>query len=546
MGEIPLMTEQRLVRDQRHRARDRLAAASLAGRVLRARPRQDALVGQAPVLGAGDSRIAARGSTSSSIRRTTSISASTAAARCPSRRCSRRSGCPTRTSSSTSSPSTPSIWARRARRLDLVPERLRGEVARFDLVGKDGKVLVQKDKRITARHIRELAEGGVKKIAVPNDYIVGRTLAHNIVNKDTGEIIASANDEITDELLTTLLDAGVSTIQTIYVNDLDQGAVHRAYAEDGRHARPDGRAHRHLSHDASRRAADRGRGRGAVPRPVLQRGALRPVAGRTHEVQPSRRPQRADRPGHADQRRHHRGHQDPGRAAQWTRRDRRHRSPRQPPRALGRRARGKPVPLGSGARRARGQGAPRPGREREPASARPDQRQADLGGDQGVLRKLAAFAVHGPDQPAVGNHAQAPRLRARSGRSHARARRLRSARRASDALWTRLPDRDAGRPEHRPDQLAGAVRAHQRVRFPRDAVSQGGQRQGDRRDPLSVRHRGRRVRDRAGQCDSSTRPASSRTSWCPAAARTSSCCRRPTRSSSWTWRRRRSCRWRRR
>src|SRR5476649_24976 len=82
--------------------------------------------------------------------------------------------------------------------LDLVPERLRGEVARFDLVGKDGKVLVQKDKRITARHIRELADGGVKKIAVPNDYIVGRTLDENIVNKDTGEIVASANDEITD------------------------------------------------------------------------------------------------------------------------------------------------------------------------------------------------------------------------------------------------------------------------------------------------------------------------------------------------------------
>jgi DNA-directed RNA polymerase subunit beta len=108
--------------------------------------------------------------------------------------------------------------------LDLVPERLRGEVARFDLVGKDGKVLVQKDKRITARHIRELAEGGVKKITVPNDYIVGRMLAENIVNKDTGEIIASANDEITDELLETLLEAGVAHIHTIYVNDLDQGA----------------------------------------------------------------------------------------------------------------------------------------------------------------------------------------------------------------------------------------------------------------------------------------------------------------------------------
>src|SRR5499427_7169805 len=107
--------------------------------------------------------------------------------------------------------------------MDLVPERLRGEVARFDLVGKDGKVLVQKDKRITARHIRELAEGGVKKITVPNDYIVGRTLAENIVNNDTGEILASANDEITDDLLAKLLEAGTAKIHTIYVNDLDQG-----------------------------------------------------------------------------------------------------------------------------------------------------------------------------------------------------------------------------------------------------------------------------------------------------------------------------------
>src|SRR6184192_1678700 len=113
--------------------------------------------------------------------------------------------------------------AKKGSHMDLVPERLRGEVARFDLVGKDGKVLVQKDKRITARHIRDIAEGGVKKIAVPNDYIVGRMLAENIVNKDTGEIVASANDEITDELLAKLLEAGVAKVHTIYTNDLDQG-----------------------------------------------------------------------------------------------------------------------------------------------------------------------------------------------------------------------------------------------------------------------------------------------------------------------------------
>ncbi|MHB8495581.1 MAG: DNA-directed RNA polymerase subunit beta, partial [Casimicrobiaceae bacterium] len=57
--------------------------------------------------------------------------------------------------------------------LEFVPERLRGEMARFDVVGKDGKVIVQKDKRITARHLRDLTEGGAKRIAVPTDYVVG-------------------------------------------------------------------------------------------------------------------------------------------------------------------------------------------------------------------------------------------------------------------------------------------------------------------------------------------------------------------------------------
>ena len=277
------------------------------------------------------------------------------------------------------------------------------------------------------------------------------------------------------------------------------GPVHRADAEERRHARPVRGEGRDLPDDASGRAADRGRGRGAVPRPVLRRGALRPVRRRPHEVQPPRRPQRADRPGHAHQRGHHRGHPHPRRAAQRPRRDRRHRSPRQPSRALGRRARGEPVPLGPGARRARGQGAARPGREREPAAARPDQREADLGGDQGVLRQLAAFAVHGPDQSAVRDHAQAPRLGARARRPDARARGLRSPRRASDALRSRLPDRDAGRPEHRPHQLARAVCAHERVRLPRDAVPQGRRQQGHRRDPLPVGDRGRPVRRRAGE-----------------------------------------------
>jgi DNA-directed RNA polymerase subunit beta len=107
---------------------------------------------------------------------------------------------------------------------ELVPERLRGEVARFDFADKHGKVIVPKDKRITAKYIRDLDEAGVKKHTVPEDFIVGRTIAQNVVDASTGEILANANEEITESLLAKLMEAGVEDLKTLYVNDLDRGA----------------------------------------------------------------------------------------------------------------------------------------------------------------------------------------------------------------------------------------------------------------------------------------------------------------------------------
>src|SRR5512139_765452 len=106
---------------------------------------------------------------------------------------------------------------------EVVPERLRGEIARFDILNKAGKVIVAMDKRITARHIREIAEDGITKLAVGEDFLLGRVLAHNVVDKDSGEVIANANDEITETVLGKLQEAGVVKINTLYINDLDQG-----------------------------------------------------------------------------------------------------------------------------------------------------------------------------------------------------------------------------------------------------------------------------------------------------------------------------------
>jgi len=105
----------------------------------------------------------------------------------------------------------------------IKPERLKGETARFDIVGKDGQVIIAKDKRITVKHIRDLEAAGIKKLAVENDFVLGRTVASNIVDKETGEIIAHANDEITETLLEKLVEAKVASFETLYTNDLDHG-----------------------------------------------------------------------------------------------------------------------------------------------------------------------------------------------------------------------------------------------------------------------------------------------------------------------------------
>ncbi|HHH36360.1 MAG TPA: DNA-directed RNA polymerase subunit beta [Gammaproteobacteria bacterium] len=107
--------------------------------------------------------------------------------------------------------------------LDIVPERLRGETLTFDIKGPRGKVIVEAGRRVTARHIREMDKAGITRFEVPREYVIGKTIAHDVVDQDTGEIIAEANAEITAELLDRLMEAGLKELKILYVNELDCG-----------------------------------------------------------------------------------------------------------------------------------------------------------------------------------------------------------------------------------------------------------------------------------------------------------------------------------
>jgi len=107
-------------------------------------------------------------------------------------------------------------------KMQLVPERLRGDTATFDIkLGR--KLIVEEGRRITAKHVRDMGKSTVNKLAVPTEYLEGKILAHDVIDTETGELLAAANAELTLELIEALIAAGISEIRTLFVNDLDRG-----------------------------------------------------------------------------------------------------------------------------------------------------------------------------------------------------------------------------------------------------------------------------------------------------------------------------------
>ncbi|MEN8130623.1 MAG: DNA-directed RNA polymerase subunit beta, partial [Pseudomonadota bacterium] len=107
--------------------------------------------------------------------------------------------------------------------LELIPERLRGELAAFDIMTKSGQIIVEAGRRVTMRHIKQLESSGLKSLQVPSEYLVGKVVAHELVDQGSGEILAMANDEITSDLLEKIPQAGIKEFNTLYTNEIDRG-----------------------------------------------------------------------------------------------------------------------------------------------------------------------------------------------------------------------------------------------------------------------------------------------------------------------------------
>ncbi|MGP9498437.1 MULTISPECIES: DNA-directed RNA polymerase subunit beta [unclassified Halomonas] len=108
--------------------------------------------------------------------------------------------------------------------VELVPSRLRGETATFDIKDGNGDIIVEEGRRITQKHIRQLEKAGLERLEVPMEYLFGKTLAKDQIDTKTGELICPCNTEITPEVLERMAQGSIKRIETLYTNDLDCGS----------------------------------------------------------------------------------------------------------------------------------------------------------------------------------------------------------------------------------------------------------------------------------------------------------------------------------
>ena len=106
--------------------------------------------------------------------------------------------------------------------IDLVTDRLRGEMAQFEIVSPDGEVVVEQGKRINARAIRKIEQAGMTKLPVPDEYLYERILAQDIVVDD--EVIARANQLLDHETLVKISNNGIKEFDILFTNDIDHGS----------------------------------------------------------------------------------------------------------------------------------------------------------------------------------------------------------------------------------------------------------------------------------------------------------------------------------
>jgi DNA-directed RNA polymerase subunit beta len=105
--------------------------------------------------------------------------------------------------------------------IEINPADLKGNIAEFDI--KNGSdIVVESGRRITAKHIKALT--GVKKLNTGLNYLLGKVVSKDVIDKETGEVLVESNTSIDEEILEKLQENNIKSIDILYINESTGGA----------------------------------------------------------------------------------------------------------------------------------------------------------------------------------------------------------------------------------------------------------------------------------------------------------------------------------
>lgn len=106
--------------------------------------------------------------------------------------------------------------------IELIADRLSGEIAQFDIKDSQGNVIVEQGQRINARRVKQINEAKLTRLSVPDEYLYERVLAEDIVIDS--EVVAYANQLIDHETLIKIINADIDSFGVLFTNDIDHGS----------------------------------------------------------------------------------------------------------------------------------------------------------------------------------------------------------------------------------------------------------------------------------------------------------------------------------
>jgi DNA-directed RNA polymerase subunit beta len=105
-------------------------------------------------------------------------------------------------------------------------ELLPGQRATRDIkVGSE--IIVRKNRKFTRAAIRKLRSADVDRLPLDPNEVTGKISAEDIIDEETGEVLLGVNEEITEDKLEAVREAGIESFKVLFIDGLNVGSYLR-------------------------------------------------------------------------------------------------------------------------------------------------------------------------------------------------------------------------------------------------------------------------------------------------------------------------------